>query len=131
VKPFALILLCACALPALGHTVTLAWDAPASYSTLQYYVFAGTNSGFAPTNYTMRVDAGTNLSCTISNLTPAVWTFAATARDTNGLESDFSQTVSAEVLAAPKNMRLVVLEYLDTLLSTNWQRMGLFRMKAQ
>ena len=111
--------------------ITLAWDPSSSTNAIGYFIYAGTNAPFCSTNYTVKVDAGTNLTCTVSNIVPGLWTFAATARDTNGLESDFSNTVTAEIpLPAPGNFRTVVLQYSGTILSTNWQDMGFFRIKS-
>ena len=48
--------------------------------------------------YTNMVEAGTNLTATVSNLVSAVtYYFAATAYDTNGLESDYSSEVSTTI----------------------------------
>jgi fibronectin type 3 domain-containing protein len=89
-------------------SVTLAWDpAPTSY--------VGTNSdgsgftnywaitnysvyyGMASATYTNHVLAATNLTVSVSNLVRgATYYFAATATDTNGLESAYSQEVSCK-----------------------------------
>ncbi len=72
------------------YTVSLAWDASPSPSITNYAVYWGVTSG----NYTNHVDAGTNLTVSVSGLKPVTtYYFAATAKDVWGLESDFSAEV--------------------------------------
>jgi fibronectin type 3 domain-containing protein len=76
---------------ALPANVRLAWDPSPDPGIASYKVYYGAASG----NYTNSVSAGTATSVTISNLAQGVtFYFAATATDTNGLESDFSDEVS-------------------------------------
>jgi hypothetical protein len=85
---------------ALGQTVTLAWDASASTNVAGYRVYYGTNSRayFCVTN------AGLVLTQAVVLPHRGRWFFAATAYDTNGLESDFSSEVSWESKPAPPVM---------------------------
>jgi hypothetical protein len=83
-----------------AQQLTLAWDASASSAVAGYRLYYGTN--------TRSYQFVTN-SCLM--LTQAVvlphrgrWFFAATAYDTNGLESDFSSEVSWESKPAPPVM---------------------------
>ena len=86
---------------ARGESVTLAWDASAStnvagYRALLRHEFAGvfqfvTNAGLVLTQAVVLPHRGR-------------WFFAATAYDTNGLESDFSSEVSWESKPAPPVM---------------------------
>ena len=63
--------------------------------------------------YTNVVNAGTNLTATVSNLVaPRTYYFAATAYDTNALESDYSSEVSLTITnlvpKPPSNVNLTV-----------------------
>jgi hypothetical protein len=82
---------------ARGETVTLAWDASASTNVAGYRVYYGTNSRayFGVTN------AGLVLTQTVVLPHSGRWFFAATAYDTNGLESDFSSEVQWESKPLP------------------------------
>jgi len=85
---------------ARGETVTLAWDASASTNVAGYRIYYGTNSRayFCVTN------AGLVLTQAVVLPHRGRWFFAATAYDTNGLESDFSSEVSWESRPAPPVM---------------------------
>ena len=90
---------------AIGRTtappasVTLAWDASPSPAVNKYTVYYGPASG----TYTNAVStAGPNLTLIVSNLVRgATYYFAATASDTNSLESDYSNEVSTSTKAPP------------------------------
>lgn len=70
-----------------GTTVTLAWDASPDPAVSGYRLY----QGLASRNYSLVYDAGFNTNLTVSALqVGTVYYFAATAYDTNGLESDFS-----------------------------------------
>jgi hypothetical protein len=85
-------------LAARAGTVTLAWDASASTNSIANYKIY---YGGASATYTNSVSAGTNLTATVSNLVAgATYYFAATATDTNGLESDYSTEVSTVIPSA-------------------------------
>ena len=73
-------------------TVTLAWDAsPGTNVIANYKVYYGVASAA----YTNAVSAGTSLTVSISNLVEgATYFFAATAVDTDGLESAYSTEIS-------------------------------------
>jgi len=85
---------------ARGQTVTLAWDASPSAAVAGYRVYWGTNSRayFGVTN------AGLVLTQAVVLPHRGRWFFAATAYDTNGLESDFSSEVSWESKPVPPVM---------------------------
>lgn len=79
------------ALPPVDRVVdvALAWDASPSPGVTNYAVHYGPASG----SYTNRVDAGANLTATVSNLAPATrYYFAATAQ-AHGLTSPFSEEI--------------------------------------
>src|SRR6187455_2520021 len=83
---FPLVWTC-CMGPALGQSVTLAWDRDSSHTNLSsYLVKYGESSG----SYTGQVSVATNnTSATISNLAAGrTYYFAVTARNVAGLESD-------------------------------------------
>ena len=79
--------------------VTLAWDpSPGTDVITNYNLYYGVASG----TYTNVAAAGTNTTVTISNLVDgATYYFAATAVDTNSLESAYSTEVSALINQAP------------------------------
>ena len=77
---------------ARGQTVTLAWDASPSAAVAGYRVYWGTNTG----SYSFVTNAGMVLTQAVVLPHGGRWFFAATAYDTNGLESDFSSEVSWE-----------------------------------
>ena len=82
---------------ARSQTVTLAWDASPSAAVSGYRVYYGTNSRayFGVTN------AGLVLTQAVVLPHRGRWFFAATAYDTNGLESDFSSEVQWESKPVP------------------------------
>ena len=88
------------AVTAGAQRVTLAWDASPSAAVAGYRVYWGTNSRayFGVTN------AGLVLTQAVALPHRGRWFFAATAYDTNGLESDFSSEVSWESKPAPPVM---------------------------
>lgn len=70
------------------NAVTLVWDPSPSENIVGYNVYYGGSTR----NYTNVVSAGNTTSVTISNLvTGCTYFFAATAIDSFGLESDFSE----------------------------------------
>lgn len=75
---------------AVAVSVTLAWDPSTGPSVNRYDVYYGVASGA----YTNHVEVTNQLTATVSNLAlNTVYFFAATAKDTNDLESDFSSEV--------------------------------------
>ncbi len=100
VKSVALLALWGCLLVLSPLTslatpsITLAWDPSADPTVVGYKVYYGV----ASQNYTNSVSAGSATTLTVSNLTLGVtYYFAATAYDTNGIESDYSSEVSGGV----------------------------------
>jgi len=111
-------------------TVRLAWD-PSPTTNVQYRLYAHTNAIWA-TNLmaaTVRLDAGTNLTATIANLSASYWHFRATAYTTNGIESLPSNEVIVSVPSPPAQLRTVVLQWNATVTGTNWLDAGYFRVK--
>lgn len=123
-------------LPITCLAVTLQWDP--SPDNAQYYLYAGTNSFYRTntplplTNYVAKVNCGTNLTCSLTNLTPGkIFYFVATAY-TNNLESLPSNEViyvTPNIPAPPGGLRTVYVEYSGEIVSTNWQNVGYFRIK--
>jgi hypothetical protein len=101
---FSLVALVAVVLAVVGlarsQTVTLAWDASPSAAVAGYRVYWGTNSRA----YCCVTNAGPALTQAVVLPHEGRWFFAATAYDTNGLESDFSSEVSWESKPAPPVM---------------------------
>ena len=85
-------LVLALAAAAGAQQLTLAWDASASSAVAGYRLYYGTNTR------SYQFVTNTSLMLTQSVVLPhrGRWFFAATAYDTNGLESDFSNEVSWE-----------------------------------
>ena len=75
-----------------AQSVTLAWDASPSATIAGYRVYYGTNSRA----YGFVTNAGLVLTQRVTLPCLGRWFFAATAYDTNGLESDFSNEVEWE-----------------------------------
>jgi len=77
------------------QSATLAWDpSPGTDIITNYNLYYGVASA----TYTNVVAAGTNTTVSISNLVDGTtYYFAATALDTNGLESDYSTEVPAPI----------------------------------
>ena len=81
----------------LAAQISLEWDANGEPDLDGYRVYYGTSSG----NYTASVDIGNNTHCVISNLEQGVtYYFAATAYDSEGNESGFSDEIVYAVPAA-------------------------------
>jgi fibronectin type 3 domain-containing protein len=86
-------LLCSLLSPSVGHAgdVTLAWDANTETDIAGYRI----HYGLASWNYDHVLDAGNNTSCVVTGLEQGqTYYFAATAVNTAGIESDFSNEVS-------------------------------------
>lgn len=86
-------------LPAFANgSITLAWDPSPSDTVVGYRIYYGLVSG----NYTVQLEVGNQTSATVTNLIPArTYYFAATAYNTLGVESEFSEEVSARVPLPP------------------------------
>lgn len=108
--------------------VTLAWDASPD-AVAGYRLYAGTNS--AATNALVTVNAGTNLTCAVDALPAGPWTFWATAYTTNGgfVESLPSNLVFVRVPPPPAKLVTVAVQWNGSVVSTNWQDAGFFRLK--
>jgi len=81
-----------CAAMVHAQQVTLAWDASPSPEVTAYRIYFGTNAG----NYSFVTNASLVLTQTVLLPHSGRWFFAATAKDANGLESDFSNMVQWE-----------------------------------
>lgn len=85
--------------PTPPASVTLAWDKSTGTNIIATY---RVYYGVASATYTNTVVAGTNLTATVTNLARGVtYWFAATAMDTSGLESDYSNEVSTRTKTQP------------------------------
>jgi hypothetical protein len=73
------------------QSVTLGWSPSSSGTVAGYRVYYGTASGA----YSMRIDVGTNLTCTVTNLQDSTtYYFAGTAYDNASVESAFTSEIS-------------------------------------
>ena len=86
------ILMLVCAGAAGAERLTLAWDPSPSAAVAGYRVYYGTNTR----SYQFVTNAGPALTQSVVLPHRGRWFFAATAYDTNGLESDYSSEVSWE-----------------------------------
>jgi hypothetical protein len=75
-----------------AQKVRLAWDASPSPDVVGYRIYFGTNAG----NYSFVTNAGLVRTQTVVVPHTGRWFFAATATDTNGMESAFSNEVQWE-----------------------------------
>lgn len=82
------------ALLAQAGDVQLAWD-PSPDTNVTYRVYAHTNESIATNvlEYSVRVNAGTNLTAKVDELANGVWFFVATAVSPEDVESDPSNMV--------------------------------------
>ncbi len=94
------ILMLVCAAAAGAEQLTLAWDASASTNVAGYRLYYGTNTR----SYQFVTNAGPALTQSVVLPHRGRWFFAATAFDTNGLESDYSSEVSWESKPLPPVM---------------------------
>jgi hypothetical protein len=77
---------------ALAGQVKLAWNASSGSGVSGYKIYYGARTG----SYDKSVDAGSNTSVTVNNLSDgATYYFAAKAYDASGQESGFSNEVSS------------------------------------
>ena len=103
----AALLLFASALAASAKDVTLGWNSSPTTGVTNYNVYASrspittANAGSA----SIHVNAGNVLTATLPNLGVGTWYFAVDA-EKGGLKSDVI-TISAEIPAAPVNLRII------------------------
>jgi len=91
-KPILTTLILGWALIAPAQRVKLAWDASPSPGVVGYRIHFGTNVG----NYSFVTNVGLVQTQTVVVPHTGRWFFAATAADTNGMESPFSNQVQWE-----------------------------------
>ena len=91
-KIFLTLLLATLATVASAQKVRLAWDASPSPGVSNYRIYFGTNSR----SYSFVTNVGLVLTQRVAVPFTGRWFFAATATDTNGLESAFSNEVQWE-----------------------------------
>jgi len=81
---------------AMAAQITVSWDPSPDSDVVGYKLYFGTSSR----NYTNSVDVGNTTSFTLTNLEAGkIYYIAATAYDTEGLESDFSEEVVATAIS--------------------------------
>jgi len=117
---------------AFGETIRLAWDYPTNEANkVTFRLYANTNVAPASlTNWLVKLDAGTNQTATVSNASPGLWFFAATAvSKAGGIESVRSDVLTVEITEKPTNLRTVILQWNATVNGTNWLDVGFFKIK--
>jgi hypothetical protein len=97
----AVLLLIACAAPALAGDVTLAWNPNSESDLAGYKIYYGT----APRVYGSPIIIGTQTTYTLTGLPVGTYYFAVTAYNTSGLESGYSNEVSTAVASNPATSR--------------------------
>ncbi len=91
---FVLFLVALFAGPACPAAVTLEWDPNAEADLAGYKIHYGTTSG----QYDRNIDVGNVTQYTITGLSDGVYYFAATAYNTSGIESAYSNEISTEIV---------------------------------
>ena len=96
------------------HGITLTWRAPESGPEVAgYYIYARRHSGeppgtgeelFQPGQPFQKIDVGNVTQYRLEGLDKGRWSFAATAFNAYGLESDFSNVFTIEWLDAPRGL---------------------------
>ena len=113
--------------------ITLAFDPSLGTNSGGYYLYGQTNGFDAnPTNLhssPLVMDLGTNTEVSFIVTNSAKWWFAVTAHDPNGLESDVSNILPVYFSPPPTNLMVLVPQYIATLVGTNWQDIGFFRVR--
>src|ERR1700756_4132183 len=88
---FACLSMKFCAAAHAQQTATLGWDAEPPVTVSGYYLYYGGASGV----YTNKLDVGTNITATVSNLVAgASYFFAVSSYDAQRLKSTLSSEVS-------------------------------------
>ena len=99
-KWFLAMLMLVGAVAAGAERLTLAWDPSPSEGVSGYRIYYGTDTR----SYQFVTNAGLALTQSVVLPWGGRWFFAATAYDTNGLESDFSNEVSWQSKPLPPVM---------------------------
>lgn len=92
-----ILALVACSAAVLAANVTLAWDPNTESDLAGYKLYYGTASGV----YGTVISVGNQTTYTVTGLPAGTYYFAVTAYNTEGLESGFSNEVSATVSGTP------------------------------
>lgn len=114
VLAFILSAVCALAAP-----VKLQWSASPDASVAGYYLYGSTNSLAGTNAPLLRVDAGTNRTATVDCGDGGTWYFAATAYDSNRLESARCPELAVAFPRPPAVIAVLAVES-GTLPGTNW-----------
>jgi len=93
----AVLLFLVYSVPVFAADVTLSWDPNSESDLAGYMLYYGTASGVYGTPITL----GIQTTFTITDLPPGTYYFALTAFNTRGLESGFSNEVSATISSQP------------------------------
>jgi chitinase len=107
-KIISLLVVSLIALTCLGSSVKLTWNPNTETDLSGYCMYSGTNSGV----YTASNNVGNITTNVVNNLMPGkTYFFAVTAKNTSGLESDFSNEVSVTIPivkpSAPTGLRVI------------------------
>jgi hypothetical protein len=125
-----LAMVCGCSGAVVGTNqvvnVRLTWDKSPDPSVTGYKLYWGVSTA----NYTNRIDVGTNIVGTVSNLIASTtYYFAATAYNAPGLESAYSNEVNytpfnVPPTNAPTNLRVTFQMQASTHPGTNFQNLA-------
>lgn len=125
-KKLLITLLTAASLKAAD--VRLGWNPSPTPGVTNYTLYASTNA-LSATNLqsaTVKVNVGTNITVTLTDIAPGLWWLTVTAGK-DGIISDPSNILLVDVPSAPINLRTVLVQASINL--TNWVDVGFFKLK--
>lgn len=121
----ALIILL-CSLSAFAGTVRLAWS-PSPDAVAGYRIYAGTNSPLTVSNAVGVLNAGTNLTATVTATNAGRWYFIATAY-THDSESQPTPEIAVVFPSPPENFATLAIE--ASVNTTNWMQVYRLRITS-
>lgn len=104
----------------------LRWDISSTDNITNYNLYGGTNLPIVITNSLIHESVGTNNAIWLREVLPAKWWFVVTAQK-DGKESDASNPIEVEIIAPPKNLMTVQVQWTESLITTNWKNAGYIR----
>lgn len=112
-------------------SVQLAWNPSTGSGVTNYSIYMGTNS----LQYTCKINCGTNLYLTVTNLTRGVTTYFNVTASAGGLESGFGGEVSYMPVAPPaaptfKPIVVLVVQNSPSLQAPNWSTLATLSLSA-
>ena len=109
---------------AIAADINLKWNPSPSPGITNYALYAST----ASTN--LIINVGTNLTASLVDVKPGIWTFYVTAGK-DGLQSPPCTPLTVEMAQPPENLRTIIVQGAPIITATNWQDLGVFKLKIQ